>query len=422
MRILHLVPGTGNFYSGVCLRDHALVRQLRAEGHDARLIPLYLPLILDQPEPGLEKTRLGGVGLYFQQHSAFFRWLPRPVQQLLDARPILRLASACMSMTRARDLGVMTVGSFQGLEGPQRKAWRQLIEFLKRDPRPDVISISLGLLAGLAKPIKEEIGCRVVVSLQGEDVFLDHLPEPWKTEAWGQLAATRAFVDRFIAPSEFYANRMRERLGLENGNPVVARNGPGCDEFQPAFESQNGAPPAIGFLARQCHGKGLDLLVDAFIQLKRNPDTPRNLRLRIGGSMTGADRKFVREQRQKLADSGLADSAEFCPNLSFEAKLKFIQSLTALSVPARYPEAFGLYAAEAMACGVPIVQPNHGAFPELIEIAGSGRVCEPRNAESLAEALGQQLRAVENRESLANRAAEQFSMRSVAAATLPDHA
>ncbi|MFT5471156.1 MAG: glycosyltransferase involved in cell wall biosynthesis [Verrucomicrobiales bacterium] len=418
MRILHLVPGTGNFYSGVCLRDHALVRELRRQGHDAELIPLYLPLILDRQEKGLERIQLGGVGLYLQQHSACFRWLPRPVQQLLDAKPILRLASACMSMTRARDLGVMTVGSFQGLEGPQHKAWRRLIGFLKRDPKPDVISISLGLLAGLAKPIKEEIGCRVVVSLQGEDVFLDHLPEPWRSEAWEQLAETSAFVDRFIAPSEFYAGTMRKRLGLSEEKLVVARNGPGGDEFRPNEASKSENPPAIGFLARQSHGKGLDLLVDAFIELKRDAKTAPDLRLKIGGSMTSSDRRFVRAQQRKLDQSGLSKFVDFQPNLTFEGKLKFLQSLSALSVPTRYPEAFGLYAAEAMACGVPIVQPNHGAFPELIQAAGAGRLCQPDDSNSLAQALHQQLLADEGGSKLATRATEALTMRTVADSVL----
>ena len=158
MRILHLVPGTGNFYSGVCLRDHALARELRAVGHEVEMVPLYLPLILDHPEPNLRPLQIGGVDLYFQQHSALFRRLPRWSQQLLDTKPILRAASACMAMTRARDLGVMTVGSFECLDGPQRQGWRSLLDDLKREPRPDVISISLGLLAGLGRFIKEEIG------------------------------------------------------------------------------------------------------------------------------------------------------------------------------------------------------------------------------------------------------------------------
>jgi glycosyltransferase involved in cell wall biosynthesis len=61
------------------------------------------------------------------------------------------------------------------------------------------------------------------------------------------------------------------------------------------------------------------------------------------------------------------------------------------SVPARYGEAFGLYLIEAMAAGVPVVQPRTAAFPEIIEATGGGVLCEPGNPKSLADAIEQLL-------------------------------
>lgn len=420
MRILHLVPGTGNFHCGVCLRDHALVRELRRAGHDAELIPLYLPLVLDEPEPNLAPVQLGGVGLYLQQNSALFRNAPRWSQQLLDAKPILRAASACTELTRARDLGVMTVGSFQCLDGPQRRAWRRLLDFLKREPRPEVISISLGLFAGMARFLKEEIGCRVVVSLQGEDVFLDSLPQPWKDESWRRLAETAPFVDRFIAPSRFYGETMSERLSLPDGKLVTIFNGVDFDVFQPGSRSPD--KPTIGFLARQTHGKGLHRLVDAFIDLKRRASVP-GLQLRIGGAMTAVDRRFVRTQQRKLRESGLAGDVEFHPNMGVGEKVTFLQSLSVLSVPTEYAEAFGLYQVEAMACGVPVVQPERGAFPELVASEADGRLCEADNPIALADAMESQLLAGDDggqRLALATRARERFPMAALGEAVVSD--
>ena len=58
-----------------------------------------------------------------------------------------------------------------------------------------------------------------------------------------------------------------------------------------------------------------------------------------------------------------------------------------LSVPATYGESFGLYVIEAMAAGVPVVQPRHGAFPEIIAATGGGVLYEPADPDALASAI-----------------------------------
>jgi glycosyltransferase involved in cell wall biosynthesis len=80
--------------------------------------------------------------------------------------------------------------------------------------------------------------------------------------------------------------------------------------------------------------------------------------------------------RARLEAAGVAERVEWARNLSREAKVALLRSLTLFSVPVTYPEAFGLYVVEAMACGVPLVQPRAAAFPELVEETGAG-VCVP---------------------------------------------
>jgi glycosyltransferase involved in cell wall biosynthesis len=79
----------------------------------------------------------------------------------------------------------------------------------------------------------------------------------------------------------------------------------------------------------------------------------------------------------------------FLPNISREKKQEFLQSLSVFSVPARYGEAFGLYLLEAWATGLPVVQPRHAAFPELIEATLGGVVCTPED-ESVQQILHRQ--------------------------------
>jgi glycosyltransferase involved in cell wall biosynthesis len=78
---------------------------------------------------------------------------------------------------------------------------------------------------------------------------------------------------------------------------------------------------------------------------------------------------------------------EFRPNLTHTEKQRFLRELTVLSVPTRSGEAFGLFVIEALASGVPVAQPNNGAFPELIELTGGGVLHAHDDAGSLADAL-----------------------------------
>ena len=68
-------------------------------------------------------------------------------------------------------------------------------------------------------------------------------------------------------------------------------------------------------------------------------------------------------------------------------RLEFLKSLSLLSVPVPGGEAFGAYQVEALAAGVPIVQPNVGGYPEFIEDTGGGILYQPNDAKHLAEAL-----------------------------------
>ena len=69
------------------------------------------------------------------------------------------------------------------------------------------------------------------------------------------------------------------------------------------------------------------------------------------------------------------------------AKVAFLQEVDVLSVPTTYREPKGLFLFEAMASGVPVVQPRHGAFPEIIERTGGGLLVDPDDPQALADGL-----------------------------------
>lgn len=385
MRILHLTPGTGSFHCGSCLRDHALIRALRSRGHDALMAPLYLPLVTDREVANPEiPVQAGGVSLYLQEKLPVLRHLPRFVHNWLNHPALLRLAGRWMSMTSAKDLGQMTLGALAGEDGNQWSEWQRVLTWIKTEIKPDIISLSNGLLMGLCPVIQRDLGIPVIVSLQGEDAFLDSLIDPYREQCWEAMKVNAMHVTRFVTASRYYGNLMQNRLNIPSDKMSLAYNGLELTAFAAAKPDPNWN--TIGYFARMIHGKGLTTLIDAYILLNQRGNVPR-LKLKIGGAKTAGDEKYIASLRAKLKAANCDRHVEWQPNLSFGDKVKFFRDLTLMSVPATYGEAFGLYVIESIASGVPVVQPRHGAFPELIELTHGGALCEPDNIESLATTM-----------------------------------
>jgi glycosyltransferase involved in cell wall biosynthesis len=149
---------------------------------------------------------------------------------------------------------------------------------------------------------------------------------------------------------------------------------------------ETGEAPVLGYFARMCPEKGLGVLVEAFIEL-RSRGTVSGLRLKIGGGCGPADQAYVEQMKKRLQREALGDAVSWHPNLERREKIAFLESLTVFSVPATYPEAFGMYVAEAMAAGVPVVQPRIASFPDFIRETGGGVVYDPAQPGALATAL-----------------------------------
>jgi glycosyltransferase involved in cell wall biosynthesis len=389
MRIVQLTPGTGSFYCGTCIRDNALVAELCRQGQDAIMVPMYLPPALDEPAATRDAPLFyGGVNVYLQQKSALFRHTPRWIDRLFDSPTLLKAAASKAGSTSASQLGDMTISSLRGEEGNQAKELDRLVEWLRSDFRPEVVCLSNVLLAGLARRIKERTGAAVVCTLQGEDTYLDALPAGDREQAWATLKERCKEIDAFIAVSHYHGNLMRERIGLPEGKVHVVYNGISLDGYEPAPTLPD--PPVLGYLARMYPPKGLETLVEAYIHLRKSKGHD-NLKLRVAGSMTDADKPFVEKLRSRLASEDLGAAAEFLPDVDHAGKIAFLRSLSVLSVPATYGESFGLYVIEAMAAGVPVVQPRHAAFPEIIEATGGGILCEPDDPKALADGIEQLL-------------------------------
>jgi glycosyltransferase involved in cell wall biosynthesis len=304
----------------------------------------------------------------------------------------------------------------RGEEGRQARELDELIAWLKTQSRPDVICLSTTLLIGMARRLQSELQCPVVCLFQGEDYFLDALPEPARSDCWKTLTERAKEVALFVAPTRTYGELMRSKVGLPAEKLRVVYNGISLEGYEsPQSESPASASnldnesaipsspvtlhpspsvspatrhasPSLGYFARMCKDKGLDTLVEAYIILRQRGRV-NDLKLKIGGGCGPGDEPFVAELRERLSKAGALADVEFHPNLDRKEKVAFLKSLTVFSVPALYGEAFGLYLIEAMAAGVPVVQPRSGAFPELVEATAGGVICEAGSAQALANAI-----------------------------------
>ena len=213
--------------------------------------------------------------------------------------------------------------------------------------------------------------------------------EPFRSRAWDAFRTKAESVTQFIAVSDYYAGVMRERLGVDDEKIARVWNGIALEKF-PMRDREPDGPPVIGYLARMCEDKGVSLLVEAFLEFAER-ENHADVRLRIAGARTKADEALVEDLQGKITAAGLSDRVDWLPNISFEEKLDFLHGLTLLSVPANYGECFGLFVVEAMACGIPVVQPRHGGFTEIVEHAESGLLHEPADTQSLVACWEQML-------------------------------
>ncbi|HLF95493.1 MAG TPA: glycosyltransferase family 4 protein [Planctomycetota bacterium] len=401
MRIVQVIPGSGdNFYCENCVRDGATVRALAAAGHDVVPVPLYLPQVIDPVEAiSASPVFYGGINSYLQQKSGFFRWTPRWIDRLFDSKPLLRMAAKRAGSVRASGLGELTLSVLQGAEGRQVKELERLLRWLEKQEKPDVVHLSSPLLLGIGTAIKKRLGVPLVCTMQDEDVWIDAMDEPSRSRCWEAMASGAREVDAFIALSRYFGEVMRGRLRIDparlHGVPIGIDPG-----APPAGKAPD--PPAIGYLARMSRGMGLGILVDAFLKLKKTAPF-RDLRLRLSGGKTGDDEEFLEGLRSRFASEGVSGDVTIHEEFDEASRREFLSGLTLLSVPTPNGAAFGTYILEALACGVPVVQPRVGSFPELVDATGGGVLYEPNDAETLARALGELLPDGDRRAELGRR-------------------
>jgi glycosyltransferase involved in cell wall biosynthesis len=385
VNILFITAGAAGMYCGSCLRDNALAAELKTRGHDVVLVPLYTPTLTDEPNVSEPRVFFGGISVYLQQRASVFRRVPAIVDRLLDSPWLIKAATAGSMSTDPQSLGEMTVSMLRGEDGFQRKEFDKLLEWLAGEPPPDVVQLPNALLASLAKPLRRVLKRPIHCTLQGEDLFLDGLQQIHKEASIALIRENAQFIDRFSAVSEYYARFMATYLSIPEEKIDVVPLGINLNGFEPRRESPPGSF-TVGYLARVAPEKGLHALCDAYIKFRRRPGVDR-AQLEVAGYMSADQRDYLRQAERRMADAGLAAEFHYRGALDRDEKIAFLRRLDVFSVPTMYVEPKGIFLLEAMACGVPVVQPRHGAFPEMLARTSGGVLVEPGNADTLADGI-----------------------------------
>ena len=385
MKILQIIPVSGGtFYCGNCLRDGKYVDALRGMGHDVVKIPMYLPLFGHESDENEVPVFYGAIETYLQQLFPVFRKAPKWFIRFLNSKPMLKMAGNMAGSTDARGLDEMTVSMLLGEEGKQKEELERMVNWIAAHCKPDVIHISNALLLGMAPRLKERLGSAIVCSLQDEDGWVDVMDRDYQQKVWQLMHDKARSVDAFIGVSEYYSDLMQGLMKLPKEKVHSIYLGVDVEEYpmKPVDEK----PRNIGFISRLCYDNGLDILIDAFIELKKSPDYD-DVKLFLTGGQTGADKKFIKAQKRKIRNASIEEQVVFWEDFEDEGRLKFFEQVSLVSVPVRKELAFGLYLLESLASGVPVLQPDQGAFPEIVKHSKGGVLFEPNTAEALLPRL-----------------------------------
>jgi glycosyltransferase involved in cell wall biosynthesis len=406
------------------MHDNALAAGMKAAGEDVSLFPLYTPMRLDEDNVGEQQIFYGGIKAYLLQKY------PRPFpgrdlllrvagsQAILRLMPRFDIGSAVDPVANTE----LTISMLKGEDGNQRELLQELVQWIKSTYQPDVIHVTNALLIGVVREFKRSLQIPITCGLHGEDIFLEGMPQPYQDEALGIIRERAHDVDRFLAISTYYGEMFSKWVGLDRSKIDVVWPGIALNDYRDmSAGSTTSRPLTIGFLARFVPEKGLHLLVDAFIHLHRSGEFP-DLRLVAGGYVSRAYKTYIDGIRKTIKDSGLADRIQLLGTLERPEKLNFFKQIDVFSVPAPYREPKGISILEALASGVPVVQPNHGAYPEWVNATQGGLLHRPNDSVDLAEKLATLLHDANLRKRLGQQGRqgifEKFSSERMASATL----
>jgi len=185
-------------------------------------------------------------------------------------------------------------------------------------------------------------------------------------------------LERVITVSENSAEDIHRILKVRREVLRVVHNGVDTDFFDGNGKYPKEPNSLIMVSSGNGHIKGLPFLLEALYKIRQ--EIPAKLTVVGNGSSDGEPTRLIRER-------GLENAVTFTGKIDKDELARLYASSEIAVVPSLY-EGFGLPAAEAMSCGLPVVSTNAGALPEVVgEDGKAGFLVPPADPDNLAVAL-----------------------------------
>ncbi|MGA8256267.1 MAG: D-inositol-3-phosphate glycosyltransferase [Nocardioides sp.] len=235
-------------------------------------------------------------------------------------------------------------------------------------------------------------------------------------------------ADVLIANTDLEAKQLINLYDAHPGRVEVVHPGVDLHVFAPrdqvAVRAELGLPSdaaVLLFAGRIQPLKAPDVLLRAVgVMLERDPELRRQLVVPVVGGPSGSGLERPSALTALAAELGIADVVRFVPPVAQAELARWYAAATVVAVPS-YNESFGLVAAEAQACGTPVVAAAVGGLTTVVRDGRSGLLLDTHDPSDWAHALARIVDDPALRESLATGAlaqAQEFSWDATAAATL----
>ena len=302
------------------------------------------------------------------------------------------------------------------------RAWLKLRE-LSREHRFDLVhdnqtlGYGISLMQASGFPVVATVHHPLAIDLENalrQSRSLYEMARRILWSPWVMQGVVARRLPRLIAVSHTSQRAAQRALGLAPEQLRVVHNGIDAERFRPLRGVEREPGLILCVANSEDRNKGTRYLIEALHLLE---DDRRDYRL----ALVDHDRSRLKLAPRLVRRYGLSSRVHFTGRLSTEQLVRLYNRATLLVAPSLY-EGFGLPAAEAMACGTPVIATTGGAFPEVIEHGETGWLVPAGDSRALADAVRLLMDDADLRERLGRAGQrsvrERFSWRKTAEETL----